>query len=100
MTIRRSAPSISSSDKCDSLASGSRPQPSNTSIRSRSKEEDPAVVNAKIEAQLKRDNEAYKKEESRLFKVLLLGQAGSGTCLLFQRNELSPLYTDQENPQP
>lgn len=44
------------------------------------KGEDPAVVNAKIEAQLKRDTETFKREESRVLKLLLLGQAGSGAC--------------------
>lgn len=81
MTIPRRLPSSSSSFK--SLASGNGPLPSDSSVRGGSTEEDPAAVNAKIEAQLKRDTEVYRKEESRLFKILLLGQAGSGMWVVF-----------------
>lgn len=77
MTIPRRVPSFTSSFKCDSLSSVNDPSASDNSGRNGHKE-DPAVVNARIEAQLKRDSEAYKKEESRLFKILLLGQAASG----------------------
>ncbi|KAJ3559289.1 hypothetical protein NP233_g11308 [Leucocoprinus birnbaumii] len=76
MTIPRRVPSFASSSKFDfALSPVDRTTNDNSS---RNKDEDPAVVNARIEAQLKRDTEAYRKEESRLFKILLLGQAASG----------------------
>lgn len=43
------------------------------------------VMNAKIEAQLKHDGEMFRKEESNVLKVLLLGQAGSGVFIFPSR---------------
>ncbi|KXN93039.1 Guanine nucleotide-binding protein alpha-4 subunit [Leucoagaricus sp. SymC.cos] len=71
-------PSTSSNSKCESLSSTTKPSSNEHTVRTGGKEEDSAAVHEKIEAQLKRDNEVYKKTEARMVKLLLLGQAGSG----------------------
>ncbi|KAF9450799.1 G-alpha-domain-containing protein [Macrolepiota fuliginosa MF-IS2] len=71
----------------DSQASAARLSANGTVSQTEGKEEDPTVVNAKIEAQLKRDTETFRREESRLLRVLLLGQAGSDFRMKYARSE-------------
>jgi hypothetical protein len=82
MRFPRLAPSISSAREYESFSTTNKSQISDNGSKAGGNEMGPAAVNAQIEAQLKRDGEAFKKEESNLVKILLLGQAGSGTYLL------------------